>query len=171
MICEGCDPRCKSCEGAGNYDPVCTECNPEFYLYQGFCFTDCPDGWMVDVTTNNTCTRIVYEIPETTEVESDQDLALITKTYNATESLLCSSKGYQIHSAGTIKFPFIILLVVMGIITLISYFLSKKTRITATLIMLIAPVEVLALAVQCYFAYRTEGLTGINCIDPMGDEI
>ena len=95
MICEGCDPRCKSCEGAGNYDPVCTECNPEFYLYQGFCFTDCPDGWEVDKTTNSTCSRIVYDIPESS-LASNQSSTLATKTYDTTESLLCSSKGYYI---------------------------------------------------------------------------
>lgn len=59
----------------------------------------------------------------------------------------------------------------MVIIALISYFLARKTRLTATLIMLIAPVELLALGVQCYFAYMTEGLTGLNCIDGMGEEI
>ena len=149
MICEGCDPRCKSCEGAGNYDPVCTECNPEFYLYQGFCFTDCPDGWEIDKTTNNTCSRVIYDLTE----DESTDPNLIYTSVNVTEQLLCSSKGSDIHSASMYKFPFIVLLVVMIIIALISCFVARRTKLTATLITFIAPVEVLALFAQLYLAY------------------
>ena len=68
------------------------------------------------------------------------------------------------------KFPFIVLLVVMIIIALISCFVARRTKLTATLITFIAPVEVLALFAQLYLAYKTEGFTGINCIDDNGDD-
>ena len=141
MICEGCDPRCKSCEGAGNYDPVCTECNDEFFLYQGFCFTDCPDGWEVDISTNKTCTKIVYEIPE----KKEEEPKVIYTSVNVTESNLCSKKGSDFSTATMYFFPFTILLVAVFLLACISFAVEKKTRLTATLITFLAPVEVLAI--------------------------
>ena len=58
----------------------------------------------------------------------------------------------------------------MIVIALISCFVARKTRLTATLITFIAPVELCALLAQCYLAYMTEGIFGLSCIDDNGDE-
>jgi hypothetical protein len=68
-------------------------------------------------------------------------------------------------------FPFIVLSAVVLLIVLGSYCYDKDTRLTASSVAFLAPVEALALFAQCYFAYETEGIKGVYCNKANGDKL
>ena len=50
-MCFYCDVSCDSCQGPSNAD--CLKCSSNYFLYEGKCLNNCPDGMIRDLALND----------------------------------------------------------------------------------------------------------------------